>query len=319
MDVMDGFLHWLRTGTVACACYFMACVAVHAQPQGGVPVSFNSLDGAGASMALRGVLYKPAGDAKGAVVLVHGSGGWSDHREGHYARALSAAGYVALALDSFGPRGIGSTVEDQSRISTLQMTRDAFAARRFLIEQNVPPRRIAVAGFSKGSTVALYAADRNFLPAEKERFAAAAPFYPSSTVRSREPLPASPVFMALGEKDDYTGVKPCQALAADFAGAGGKIDVKVYPGASHAFDGNPAHTRLHRESMAENFMDCVVLLEPDGRQSYDGKTYASTDPSLLDALRKTCVKKGASLWSNPGQRDVATRDLIEFLDANLTR
>ena len=26
--------------------------------------------------------------------------------------------------------------------------------------------------------------------------------------------PASRIFMALGEKDDYTGVKPCQLLAA---------------------------------------------------------------------------------------------------------
>lgn len=311
-----------------CALYFLVALAggvvVHAQPQGGTPVTFSSPSPGGASTALRGVLYKPAAEPIGAVVLVHGSGGWNDHREGHYGRALSAAGYVALAIDSFGPRGITDTVEDQSRISALQMTRDAFAARRFLIEQNASSspslaQRIAVVGFSKGGAAALYAADGTFLPAQKERFAVAAPFYPSCTYRPRQPKPASAVFMALGEKDDYTGVKPCQDFAAKFQAAGGKILVKVYPGASHAFDGNPANTRLFRLGNAENFMDCLVQVEPDGQQTFGGKTYAATDPALLEEMRRSCVKKGASIWSNPGQREVATRDLIEFLGANLGR
>lgn len=58
--------------------------------------------------------------------------------------------------------------------------------------------------------------------------------------------------MALGEDDDYTGVKPCRGLADDFARAGGKITVKIYPGATHGRDGNPDATRMIRVPLVEN-------------------------------------------------------------------
>lgn len=184
----------------------------------------------------------PAGVAKGAVVLVHGSSGWTDHREGHYGRALSDAGYAALAIDSFGARGVKGTAEDQTLVTSTDMIRDAFAARRFLVERGFPAERTAVMGFSKGGMVALYAADRNYVPEEMERFAASLPFYPGCHVRLRVPKPASTMFMVLGDRDDYTGVEPCQQVADDYAQAGGNITVKIYSGATHGFDGNPKHT-----------------------------------------------------------------------------
>lgn len=295
-------------GLVASAC---------AQPQGGSPVAFNSANGAGATLPLRGVLYKPQGDSKGAVVIMHGSGGWSDFREGHYARAFVAEGYTVLAVDSFGPRGIGSTVEDQMKLSMTDSTRDAFAARRYLVSLGLPGQRMAVMGFSRGGVVATRAADRTYLPEEKDRFQLALAFYPGCSTRPREPKPASIVFMALGEKDDYTGVKPCQDVAADFAAAGGKITVKVYPDAAHGFDGNPEFTRLVRMPTVENYIDCVVTIEPDGRQSYGGQTLAAEDVAIYELLRKGCVKKGATFWTNPRQKEIATRDAIAFLNANL--
>ena len=283
-----------------------------AQPVGDSVVSFPSRESAGRTVTLRGVLWL-ADSPKGAVVLVHGSGGWSDHREGHYGRALKAAGYSALAIDSFGPRGISETVDDQSRISATQMTVDAFAARRFLIEQGVPASRIALMGFSKGGSVALYAADRNFLPQVADRFAATIPFYPGCNVRPRTPKPAATVFMALAEKDDYTGVKPCEALAQEYEKAGGKIDVKIYSGASHAFDGDPARTQALFLRSAENYVNCIVYLEDDGSMTYADKRYAEADPSLFADVRKTCMRKGASIWTNARQKQAATRDVIEFL------
>jgi len=295
------------------------CVAAAAQPKEGSSVGIDTTDFAGRHLLLPGVLWEPAGPAKGAVVLVHGSGGWSDFREGHYGRALRAAGYAALAIDTFGPRGIVSTTEDQSQISALQMTRDAFAARRFLVDKGYAGERLAVMGFSKGGTVALYAADRNFLPKERERFALAIPFYAGCNARPRTPQPASVVFMALGEKDDYTGIQPCQDVAADFVRAGGTITVKVYPDSSHGFDGNPALTAMTRLRFVENYQDCVVYLEEDGRYTYGAKTYAPGDAALLADMRGGCVKKGANIWTNTTQKDAATRDVIEFLDRNFAK
>lgn len=293
--------------------------SVAAQPSGGESVGFETQDPQRGALRLSGMLWTPAGTPRGAVVLVHGSGGWSDHREGHYGRALAAAGYLALAIDSFGTRGIRNTVEDQAQISALQMTRDAFAARRWLLARGADPQRTAVMGFSKGGTVALYAADRNFVRGETERFQLAIPFYPGCGFRPRVPQPAAALFMALGDKDDYTGVKPCQDLADDFARAGGRVTVKVYAGAAHAFDGNPDQTRMIYIRNAENYLNCTVYVEEDGRLEYAGKTYPANDPALLPELRRTCVTKGASVWTHQANKAAATRDAIAFLDAAFVR
>jgi dienelactone hydrolase len=289
----------------------------HAQPTGGVAAAFPSKDAAGAPMSLQGMLWAPSGTPRGAVVLVHGSSGWTDHTVGHYGRAFSAAGYVALAVDSFGPRGVGSTAEDQSRVKALDMARDAFAARRFLVERGIAPERIGIMGFSKGGIVALYAADRNFLPDEAERFRVALPYYPGCVVRPRVPKPAAEVYMALGEKDDWSGVKNCQILADDYSRAGGKITVKVYPNATHGWDGNPAATGLFRLPFVENYMDCMVYLEEGGHVLHDGRQYGPNDTALIAELRKTCVKKGATLWTNLTQKAAGTQDAIAFLDRTI--
>jgi dienelactone hydrolase len=260
------------------------------------------------------MLWMPAGPPKGAVVLVHGSSGWSDHPVGHYARAFSVAGYAALAVDSYGPRGVASTAEDQSRVQTLHMTRDAFGARRFLVERGIAPDRIGIMGFSKGGIVALYAADRNFLPDEADRFRVALPFYPGCVIRPRVPKPAAEVYMALGEDDNWSGVKPCQDLAGDYSRAGGKITVKIYPSAAHGWDGDPARTGSVYLPGVENYSRCMLYLEEGGYVVYEGKQYGPNDAALIVELRKSCVKRGASVWTNLGQKAAATADAIAFLD-----
>jgi dienelactone hydrolase len=323
MHPSPGMSTWKKLPQWLCLCICIAFLptawAQPVQPTGGKVVAFNSSNFTGTPIALTGVLYQPQEAPKGAIVMIHGSSGWSDHREGHYGRALSRAGYAVLAVDTFGPRGVSSTVEDQGKLTVIQQTRDAFEARRYLIGLGYPADRMAVMGFSRGGVVSMFAADRTFLPAEKERFTLAIPFYPGCNTHPRQPKPASDVFMALGEKDDYTGVKPCQDLAGEYANAGGKVKVKIYPGSTHGFDGNPANTRLYRLSDAESYMDCIIEIDTEGKVHYAGKTFDLNDPAILAETRKTCMKKGASIWSNPAQKDVATRDVIEFLDERLPR
>src|SRR5215475_10536506 len=81
-----------------------------------------------------------------AVVVLHGCSGISSHSIG-IADRLGSWGYVALAVDSLGPRGIadhcGAGFPDQAF--------DAYAALRYLAGQEfVDPARIAVLGQSLG-------------------------------------------------------------------------------------------------------------------------------------------------------------------------
>lgn len=287
-------------------------------PAGGDFIDFPVRDAAGASHELRGMLWTPKGPAKGAVVLIHGGDGWIDEREGYYGRLLSAAGYAVLAVDSYGARGVIDTVKDQSRVPTIDMTRDALGARRYLMQHDYPAGKIAVMGTSKGGTASLYAADRNFLSTEADRFPAAIAFYPSCAIRPRSPRPASALFMALGEKDDWTGVKPCQELADSYAKAGGRAMVKVYADALQGFDVDPGHYSYHRLPMAENYSQCTVWVEGDGKLSFADKRFAAlNDPELFAQLRASCVTKGASVGPNPDQRKAVASDLIEFLDGTI--
>lgn len=292
---------------------FLITATSRSQPVEAQDVSFEVTDTRAGRLALRGKLWQAASPATAAVVIVHGSAGYSVHREGHYAQAFVAAGFDVLAIDSFGPRGISTTSEDPSQVSTTQMTRDAFGASRFLRGRGIPVERQAVMGFSKGGAVALFAADRTFIPNEAARFAASLAFYPACSTRARVPKPASVVFMALGDQDDYSGVEPCQEVAAAFRAAGGTMNVTVYPNATHAFDGDPARSRIQYLRFVENYMDCRLFVEEDGSMTLGDRRFAATDPGVLNAMRSTCVRKGASMWTNVRQKERATLDAVAFV------
>src|SRR5262245_21100671 len=94
-----------------------------------------------------GYLARPPGAGPfSAVVLLHGCGGF--HRSMiSWADRLARFGYAALAIDSFGPRGIdehcGGLFVDQ--------VADAYEALRYLTSKPfVRASHVAVMGFSMG-------------------------------------------------------------------------------------------------------------------------------------------------------------------------
>jgi dienelactone hydrolase len=290
---------------------------VNTPPEGGMSVAFASPQQEGNTLSIPAVLFKPPGAAKGAVVVVNATPGWSDFREGHYGRALSSAGYAVLAIDTYGPRRVTDPQEDNAKLSTYVQARDAFAARRYLISIGYAPDRMAVMGTGRGGTIALLAADRTFVQNEKDRFVLAMSISGGCIFHPREPRPGARIFMAIGEKDRIAGVEPCQNLAKEYAAAGGNVTVKLYPGAPSGFDGHPGVVQVFHDPLMETFVDCNVLVERDGRSTYFGKTFAESDTSALIAeMRKSCIKRGGSGWTNVTQKANVTLDLIEFLDLN---
>ncbi|TAJ28970.1 MAG: hypothetical protein EPO67_15750, partial [Reyranella sp.] len=101
---------------------------------------------------LVGYLAKPAGPGPfAAVVLVHGCGGFHSSMIS-WADRVSRYGYVTLAVDSFGPRGLDN---DCGGIFPHQ-TADAPAALRYLAAKPfVRPSHVALMGFSQGGSAVL--------------------------------------------------------------------------------------------------------------------------------------------------------------------
>jgi dienelactone hydrolase len=284
-------------------------------------MTFKSTVEGGGNLLIPSVLYKPAGPARGAVVIVNGSYGWSNNREGHYARSMSSAGFAVLVIDTYAPRGVTNTGTDTSAVSMFDQLGDAYAARRALIDAGHRPDRIAIMGAGRGGAIALMAADRAFGPPEGDRsFALAMAVTPSCLLRPRAPKPLASVFIGLAEKDSLNGVQGCQEMAAEFAAAGGKVASKVYPGTASGFDGEPILNRMVRDPRIENLMTCKVVVEPDGRSTFESKSFAKAEFSALVAqMRRSCVGRGAFGYTNLTQKANVTLDLIDFLDSNFAQ
>jgi len=167
-----------------------------------------------------------------AVVVLHGCGGISSHTI-DITDQLGAGGYVALAVDSLGPRGIANACSGFG----LRQAFDAYAALRYLAQQEfVDPTRIAVLGQSMGGYSTLYAVDRDLVAQYfAERFRAAVAYFPACGVVP-PPTFTAPVLILIGEADDWTPVSHCRDMVRHARPDSAPIAMAVYPGAHHAFD-----------------------------------------------------------------------------------
>lgn len=215
-----------------------------AQPIRGKLVRFPSVAGPREQATmLRGWFYFPAlSQGRGrvpALVLMHGCGGPKipSHR---WAEQLNTWGMAALVLDSFGPRKIDQVCSDRLRMSSPARTADAYGGLMFLQNQRgVDPDRIGLMGWSHGGSAALWAVDRDWSRAYQPypwlRFRATTVFYPGCGFTHA--AFTTPVLMLMGAADDWTPASPCRRMAKTAQAADGDIELVVYPGATHAFDG----------------------------------------------------------------------------------
>jgi dienelactone hydrolase len=279
----------------------------------------------GKPVTITGELLLPPGTGKvPAMIIHHGSGGVSAEREGRYAREMVRLGVAALVVDSFKGRGIASTVENQAAVSSTEMLGDAFAALKALgSHARIDSRRVGIVGFSKGGTVALLAAHEaraeRALPAGL-RFALHVPFYPSCVTQHYKPKSTgAPIHLLLGGADTYAGVAPCQDYAAALKAEGAPIEVTVYPGAPHGFDGGRAYSL----PKGENWSRCVFVEQADGfwKECVSGLT--TNDPKgrpIEDTYRKAvaaCRTSGVSGGPNVAARAKSLAALKGYVQKHL--
>lgn len=180
---------------------------------------------------------------------------WADH------------GYVALLPDSFGPRGKAHgfgrfTHDDPDRDDVNEKTvrpLDAEGALGWLRGQSEIARdRIFLQGWSNGGSTTLNVMQRQ--GAATSGFRAALAFYPGcgpAALLSQTLKSAAPITMLLGSDDEEGSPERCQEVAQRSIAAGSKIDVVLYPGATHDFDDPgrkrqsvPANSAALKDAMA---------------------------------------------------------------------
>jgi dienelactone hydrolase len=283
------------------------------------PPNFGSLVRRGPSpkVAVTGVLSLPEGAAKvPAIVLAHGSGGVSDAREGRWADRLNELGIAAFIVDSFTPRGIKSTANDQSILSPAANVADALAALRLLATHpRIDAQRIGVMGFSRGGQVAIQTAlepIRRGIIDDDLRFAVHIPFYPPcNTIYVAEKIDGAPIRFMLAGSDDYTPPTYCARYVEWFRSKGAAADSITYEGAYHGFDGSGRVAFINSLQTGRN---C------DARYDVDRNVVQRLDNSevlrgaeQVGAYFRGCSSRGATVGGDYRAGQKAAADVATYL------
>lgn len=187
-----------------------------------------------ATIEIKGELYRPAGVGPfPAVVALHGCGGRRQASDDALGARITALGYVLLAVDSFGPRGVAHRCAVEAG-APVDRVMDAYGALQYLAGLPfVDAGRIAVLGFSQGAMIALSAVQLGGVGTLFDRhFRAAIAYYPLCSEQNF----SVPTLILIGELDDWTPAKECQEMMARRSGEGAAVRLITYPGAWHAFN-----------------------------------------------------------------------------------
>jgi carboxymethylenebutenolidase len=270
---MMGHLTWMLIGALP---PLLAATMAAAEPE---TVFFQSADG---RTEIVGYLFKPAAAGPhGAVVMLHGragpysandnadctvvsrsavspcNAGTLSKRHQMWGEYWAERGYLALLPDSFGPRGKAHgfgrfTHDDPDRDDVNERTvrpLDAEGALAYLRgRDDVIAKRIFLQGWSNGGSTALNVMIRQ--GAQAAGFRAALVFYPgcgSKALLSPVVSTTAPVAMFIGSDDEEVSPEICQHVAERSRDAGSKVDVTLYPGATHDFD-DPGRRRQSVEA-----------------------------------------------------------------------
>lgn len=264
-------------------------------------------------------LYRPKRDGKlPAAVIVNSSGGVSPHTELFYGRLLASQGVAALVVDSFTPRGVRKTTDDQSRVWQSQSDADAAAGYRWLAGQPwVDAARIIVLGMSRGGSAALSAAlgsPRQRLKMTDTHFAAHVAIATGGcNIQAADArTTGAPIFLMLAELDNYTPIRACLRYVERMRDAGNQnVRLAVYPGVYHAYE----WTGGLDEEIVERWGRCTnYQFLADGR--WVDRTSGKDVPAGQEraVALKTCVDSGpVTIGGEHRVKMQAIADLLQFL------
>lgn len=212
---------------------------------GGEPVHFANVT-PGSPLTIEATLVRPRGAGPfPAMVQLHGCAG-VEAQSFRWARWLADHGYVALVVDSFGPRKVRAdcrSAPDDPPITA--RFDDAFGALRYLQSRpDVKPDRIGAIGWSQGGVYAMAVINGPSLERARRRgvalpavgFAAGVGVYPGGCFSLVTERVVRPLLVLIGEADDWTPAAKCREMVDAMRSRGAYATIVTYPGAYHYFD-----------------------------------------------------------------------------------
>ncbi len=277
------------------------------------------LDRSAAPQEIYGDLELPEGEGPfPCIVMCHGSYGWRSHHL-DYADMFHSLGIATFRPHSFEARGTKEVATTQIDVTMAMMISDAYASLALLTDHpKIDSNRIAVAGWSLGGGMALYAAWEPIietLSPNSARFAAHMPVYPACHIKTEDNRwSPAPICLLMGEAEDYTPAAPAINMVNDINAHGGKAEIILYPDSYHSFDSTDA----------VEYLPDVIALPPtrnitvtrEGRMITDKGDDLSTREARIEGFAKM-DKRGAHIGGNPAMREKAFADAATFMKTAL--
>jgi dienelactone hydrolase len=223
-------------------------------------------------------------------------------------------GVATFILDSFSDRGI-TTITESSKLDDLAMMVDAYRALAVLAQHpRIDPSRVAIMGFSKGATAAVYSSSLRFQKAygpPNVEFAAHIGLYTPCqvTYRGDGEVTGKPIRLFHGVADETVPIEPCRRYVERLKKSGVDIALSEYPGAYHVYDLFFLKEPV-KFQQARTTRNCL-LTEGDGGQIFNSDTGKPIDTN------DSCVEKGVTI--TVGYNEAATTSTLkavkEFLVA----
>lgn len=180
-----------------------------------------------------GYLATPKQGSGPGVIVIQEWWGLVDHIKDVCDR-FADEGFVALAPDMYHGKTTKSPDEAGKLMMALridQAEKDLGAAVQYLLTQDsTTSKKLGVIGFCMGGALALYTATRN------QNIGACIVFYGiHSKVKPDLPNLQAPVLGIFGEKDRSVPPDVVHNLERQMKDLGKQVEMKIYPGANHAF------------------------------------------------------------------------------------
>jgi dienelactone hydrolase len=276
------------------------------------------------AITIDGKLFLPPADKrKGSgrlplVMIVPGSMGVTAANLTH-ASTITDLGIAAFVIDSFGARGVTSTVAKQTQFSFAASAYDVLAAWKVL--QSVPEvdgARIAIQGHSRGGSAVLTAATRRFadpiIGAGKGPVAVLGA-YPWSGHQFLDPrVGPAEVRVLMGDRDEWCSPMQVQGHLQAIRLSGGKATMRLFSGAHHSFDRDQPVVDVPEASVSPAAP--TTYLADDG--AFILPLSDRPDPALVDrdvmvySLKAGYGRKGAKLGANPGDAAAFREEMVAF-------
>jgi dienelactone hydrolase len=273
------------------------------------------------SLTVDGKLFLPqSGSDKPVplVMVVPGSLGVAPSHLSH-AETLNAQGFATFVLDSFGARGVTSTVANQTQFSFAASAYDVLAAWKVLNKRpEIDADRIGAQGHSRGGSAVLTAATRRFadpIIGQGVGLKAVLPAYPWSGHQFLAPsVGKTEVRVLMGDADEWCSPMQVQGHMQAIRLAGGKAIIRLFKGAHHSFDRGVDVAYVPEASVSPAAP--TTYLADNG--AFIHPLEDQPNPDLMDrdvmvySLKAGYGHKGAHIGSHPGEAEKFREDMITY-------